>query len=91
MLDLGRTLIYAVEREPSATAVIDGDTTLTLRWLEYVFRVVAGLDNALHLRSTPPGPPGARRGYREPMPPSAPAPSRTSPGTATATASGPSE
>ena len=50
MLDLGRTLVYAAEREPSATAVIDGDATLTgAGWLEYVLQVVAGLD-AIGLR-----------------------------------------
>ena len=50
MLDLGRTLIYATEREPSATAVIDGDAAFTYAgWLEYVLRVAAGLD-AIGLR-----------------------------------------
>ncbi len=50
MLDLGRTLLYVVEREPSATAIIDGETTLTYReWLECARRAVAGLD-AIGLR-----------------------------------------
>ena len=45
MLDLGRSLLYVVERDPRATAIIDGDTTLTYHeWLEYVLRAVAGLD-----------------------------------------------
>ena len=45
MLDLGRTLLYVTEREPSATAIIDGDTTLTYgEWLERTLRTVAGLD-----------------------------------------------
>ena len=50
MLDLGRTLLYVTEREPDATAVIDGDVTLTYRdWLERTLRTVAGLD-AIGLR-----------------------------------------
>ena len=50
MLDLGRTLLYVTEREPSATAIIDGDVTLTYdTWLERTLRTVAGLD-ALGLR-----------------------------------------
>ena len=50
MLDLGRTLLYVVEREPSATAIIDGETALTYRdWLERALRTVAGLD-AIGLR-----------------------------------------
>ncbi|MDD9983643.1 MAG: AMP-binding protein [Gammaproteobacteria bacterium] len=45
MLDLGRTLLYVTEREPSATAIIDGDTTLTYgEWLERTLRTVTGLD-----------------------------------------------
>ena len=45
MLDLGRTLLYVTERDPSATAIIDGDTTLTYgAWLERTLRTVAGLD-----------------------------------------------
>ena len=45
MLDLGRTLLYVTEREPSATAIIDGGTTLTYRdWREFTLRTVAGLD-----------------------------------------------
>ena len=50
MLDLGRTLLYVVEREPTATAVIDGDTSLAYAdWLDRVLRAVAGLD-AIGLR-----------------------------------------
>ena len=50
MLDLGRTLLYVTEREPDATAVIDGDVTLTYGdWLERTLRTVAGLD-AIGLR-----------------------------------------
>ena len=50
MLDLGRTLLYATEREPSATAIIGGKTTLTYgEWLERTLRTVAGLD-AIGLR-----------------------------------------
>ena len=50
MLDLGRTLIYVAEREPAATAIVDGGTTLTYdEWLERTLRTVAGLD-ALGLR-----------------------------------------
>ena len=45
MLDLGRTLLYVVERDPSATAIIDGETTLTYgEWLERTLQTVAGLD-----------------------------------------------
>ena len=45
MLDLGRTLLYMTEREPSAIAVIDGDSTLTYAaWLERTLQTVAGLD-----------------------------------------------
>ena len=45
MLDLGRTLLYVTEREPSAIAVIDGETTLTYgAWLDRTLRTVAGLD-----------------------------------------------
>ena len=45
MLDLGRTLLYVTEREPAATAIIGGDTTLTYgEWLERTLRTVAGLD-----------------------------------------------
>ena len=50
MLDLGRTLLYVVEREPTATAVIDGDSSLAYAdWLDRVLRAVAGLD-AIGLR-----------------------------------------
>ena len=45
MLDLGRTLLYVVERDPSAIAVVDGDTTLTYgAWLDRTLQTVAGLD-----------------------------------------------
>ena len=45
MLDLGRTFLYVTEREPSATAIIDGDLTLTCAaWLDRTLRMVAGLD-----------------------------------------------
>ena len=45
MLDLGRTFLYVTEREPSATAIIDGDLTLTCAaWLDRTLRTVAGLD-----------------------------------------------
>ena len=50
MLDLGRTLLYVVEREPSATATADGDSSLAYAdWLDRVLRAVAGLD-AIGLR-----------------------------------------
>ena len=50
MLDLGRTLLYVVEREPAATAIADGDSALAYAgWLDRVLRVVAGLD-AIGLR-----------------------------------------
>ena len=50
MLDLGRTLLHVAERDPRATAVVDGDTALTYReWLQYTLRTVAGLD-AMGLR-----------------------------------------
>ena len=45
MLDLGRTLLHVAEREPSATAIIDGDTALTYAaLLERTLRTVTGLD-----------------------------------------------
>ena len=45
MLDLGRTLLYVTERAPAATAIVDGNVTLTYgAWLERTRRVVAGLD-----------------------------------------------
>ena len=45
MLDLGRTLLYVTEREPAATAIVDGDSTLTYAdWLDRTLRTVAGLD-----------------------------------------------
>lgn len=50
MLDLGRTFLYVVEREPSAPAIVEGDSPLTYAgWLDRVLRVVAGLD-AIGLR-----------------------------------------
>ena len=50
MLDLGRTLLYVAERDPSATAIVDGDVALTWdAWVERTLRTVAGLD-ALGLR-----------------------------------------
>ena len=45
MLDLGRTLLYVTEREPAATAIVDGDVTLTYAaWLKCALRAVSGLD-----------------------------------------------
>lgn len=45
MLDLGRTFLQSVERNPDAIAVVDGDTRLTYAaWLEQVLRVAQGLD-----------------------------------------------
>ena len=50
MLDLGRTLLYVTEREPSAVALVDGDMALTYAaWKERALRTVAGLD-AIGLR-----------------------------------------
>ena len=50
MLDLGRTLLYVTERDSTATAIADGDSTLTYGvWLERTLRAVAGLD-AIGLR-----------------------------------------
>ena len=50
MLDLGRTLLYVVEREPATTAIADRDSALAYAgWLDRVLRVVAGLD-AIGLR-----------------------------------------
>jgi 2-furoate---CoA ligase len=44
MLDLGRTFLQSVERNPHALAVIDGDTRLTyLQWHELIQRTAAGL------------------------------------------------
>ena len=47
VLDLGRTLLYVAEREPSATAIVDGDGDVVLTygvWLDRTLRTVAGLD-----------------------------------------------
>ncbi|WP_296559268.1 AMP-binding protein [Pigmentiphaga sp.] len=45
MLDLGRTFLQSVERNPDAIAVVDGDTRLTYAaWLEQILRVAQGLD-----------------------------------------------
>ena len=44
MLDLGRTFLQAVERNPNALAIVDGDLELTyLQWYERIGRVAAGL------------------------------------------------
>jgi len=45
MLDLGRTFLQSVERNPDAIAVVDGDNRLTYAaWLEQILRVAQGLD-----------------------------------------------
>lgn len=45
MLDLGRTFLQSVERNPDAIAVVDGDTRLTYAaWLEQILRVAQGLN-----------------------------------------------
>jgi 2-furoate---CoA ligase len=50
VLDLGRSLIATVERNPLATAIVDGDLRLNYaEWFDRVLRVVGGLD-ALGLR-----------------------------------------
>ncbi|MBT6828925.1 MAG: AMP-binding protein [Rhodospirillaceae bacterium] len=44
MLDLGTTFIAAVEREPGAKAIVDGDLTLSYgEWLERILGLAAGL------------------------------------------------
>ena len=44
MLDLGRSLIAVVEREPDAVAIVDGDLRLSYaEWLERILRVLSGL------------------------------------------------
>ena len=44
MLDLGRTLIAAVEREPDALALVDGDVRLGYgAWFDRIRRVAGGL------------------------------------------------
>ena len=46
MLDLGRTFVAAVERDPRATALVDGNLALSYdEWFERIRRVVAGLDD----------------------------------------------
>ena len=43
MLDLGRTLLNVTERDPAATAIVEGGATLTCAdWLDRVLRVAAG-------------------------------------------------
>jgi len=45
MLDLGRTFLQSVERNPDAIAAVEGDTRLTYAaWLEQILRVAQGLD-----------------------------------------------
>jgi 2-furoate---CoA ligase len=45
MLDLGRTLIASVERQPNAIAVVDGANRFTYgAWFDTVRRLVGGLD-----------------------------------------------
>lgn len=45
MLDLGRSLIAAVERDPGARAIVDGDLSLTFAaWFERISGIAAGLD-----------------------------------------------
>jgi 2-furoate---CoA ligase len=45
VLDLGRTLIATVERNPGAVAIVDGARRLTYAaWFEEIGRAVAGLD-----------------------------------------------
>ena len=44
MLDLGRTLLAAVERDPTATAIVDGDTRFDFTgWYAHVSALVAAL------------------------------------------------
>ena len=44
MLDLGRTFVASVEREPSALAIVDGELRLSYeRWHEQILAVAAGL------------------------------------------------
>jgi len=44
MLDLGRTYLQAVERNPNALAIVDGDVELTYsQWYAQIGRVAAGL------------------------------------------------
>ena len=46
MLDLGTTFIAAVEREPAAKAIVDGDVSFTYgEWFERIRCLVGGLDN----------------------------------------------
>ncbi|WP_058833480.1 AMP-binding protein [Luteimonas abyssi] len=47
MLDLGTSFLAAVERDPDALAIVDGDTRLTYAaWYHAISSVVAGLDAA---------------------------------------------
>ena len=44
MLDLGRTFLQSVERNPGALAVVDGEQRLTYsQWYDHIQRVAAGL------------------------------------------------
>jgi len=46
MLDLGRTFLQSVERNPNAIAVVEGESRLTYaEWLGQVLRVAQGLDD----------------------------------------------
>jgi 2-furoate---CoA ligase len=46
MLDLGRTFLQSVERNPNALAIIDGDCRLTYaQWYEQIQRAAAGLQD----------------------------------------------
>lgn len=45
MFDLGRTLIAVVERDPEATAIVDGETRFTYgEWFAHIRRLVGGFD-----------------------------------------------
>ena len=47
MLDLGTSFVASVDRDPQATAIVDGDLRLTYRdWYRAISSVVAGLDAA---------------------------------------------
>lgn len=46
MLDLGRSFLASVARDPAALAIVDGEVRLTYAaWLRHVSAVVAGLDD----------------------------------------------
>ncbi|GAN78502.1 AMP-binding protein [Acidisphaera rubrifaciens] len=46
MLDLGRSFLGSVARDPAALAIVDGEVRLTYAaWLRHVSAVVAGLDD----------------------------------------------